>query len=152
MSKDFVWTDELVKQWSKYLDKNVQRLPDYDKLLEQFKAEHTKPTILFRTEDGVDITDGEQELFLLSQYSDDTFYKTDESANRCVRDKIVGEKDWYIFSTNQAREAYIERNTKLFSIEDVEKVLDEVSKNSYVYAMSQLKPRIIHALKSKTNG
>ncbi len=140
---------------SKLVAKVGDRLEDLYSTVPIEWLRKSKPKILLTTFDGVDITDGEQ--IVCGVWLDDDAIHLDKPRARLVQN-FKGEWKW--FSTIEARQAYIERNTKRFSIEDVENEAKEVLKDilSQVQlpevkrlAIEDFTIDLIHALKSKTN-
>ncbi len=109
-TKDYTLLDEFQKEMYK-------EYPFFADLIEQFKKEREQPqpNVLLTTEDGVEITDGEQQVYWFDGDMDYVY--------RCsaIHAKVVKAK---LFSTEQLAKDYIENNRKQFSIEDLESVWD----------------------------
>lgn len=110
--KPFEWTDELALEFSVSPYATISPLR---KGLEDFKASKQRKPI-FTTEDGVDIFDGDG-YFIVNK-----LYFT--IAERFAYPELVVEPHRHAhYSTREAAQAYVDRNEKRFSQEDIISVM-----------------------------
>lgn len=144
-TKDFVWTDELAKEYGNYLlnervkwfntfKGDAQPVPE-SMIFEQFKK--SKQQILFITEDGVKLYDKKQEVFsvkigeynIFNAYSGNSigawingWYTTQWIPNPIENDIRVMESlaaNYKIFSTEEKAKEYCLFNNPCLSLNDL---------------------------------
>jgi len=118
MSKEFVWTDELVKEFAyNWLDDNFEKFKVGESRLEKFKESKTKKPVLFTTEDGVDIEQGNPND-IWRVFITPSSYEAWKPIQMGIP-QYINSKDEKYFYYKKSAEEYILMNKPCLSIADV---------------------------------
>ena len=118
MTKEFVWTDELVME----LFKNIASIPPqyftmnlpYQKMAE-FKESKTKKPVLFTTEDGVDVYEGDDYFVVL-----EPSWNWELLKHKCISCGIKNDRpDLKYFAIEANAKEYILMNKPCLSLQDL---------------------------------
>lgn len=80
MNKEFCWTDELVKKYIKLYTRNWWRGDITDKEIQEFKESEMADPVLFTTQDGVDIFNKNELLYVVEHARDVHLFESKSTA------------------------------------------------------------------------
>ncbi len=119
---EFVWTDELVVEFTSWSLKDAHTMQGRYADIEQFKASKQRKPV-FVTDNGVGIFNNDEYFFVDERYNVLSGYCSRFSGGR---------KDYKYFSTRELAEAYVSEHKPRFSLYDIKKAYPE-SKESQLF-------------------